>query len=90
MGAVVTISPPTMGTVTYFAFIEGPVWIGSLQKLFFSRTTRARLKSAFGRSCRRPPRPAVFMEMSGSNGMAVDNNDKLIIADQRNHPHRPC
>lgn len=82
MGAITTISAPTMGPVTYFAFIEGPVWIGSASTLFFSDNASSPQERIFKLA---PPAtvPAVFMDMSGSNGLAVDNEDKLLLADQR-------
>ena len=79
MGQVTTISAPTMGKVTYFAFIEGPIWIGSVGKLFFSdNVSPERIWSVT------PPSttPALFLEGSGSNGLAVDSNDQLLVADQ--------
>jgi gluconolactonase len=82
MGQVVTISPPTTGPVTFFAYIEGPLWIGSLGKLFFSdNVTPERIWQLV------PPSttPSIFLQMSGSNGLAVDNDDKLVLADQAMH-----
>jgi gluconolactonase len=79
MGQVTTISAPTMGNVTYFAFIEGPVWVGSLNKLFFSDiVSPERIWTVT------PPSttPVLFLEGSGSNGLAVDSNDQLLVADQ--------
>jgi gluconolactonase len=82
MGTPVTISAPTSGSVTYFAFIEGPIWIGSLGKLFFSDNVSPERIWQLA-----PPSttPSVFLSNSGSNGMALDNNDQLLIADQANH-----
>jgi gluconolactonase len=78
MGAITMVRPDNATTPNYFAFIEGPVWIGSLGKLFFSdNVSPERIWTLVpGMS------PQVFKEMSGSNGMAVDNDDKLIVADQ--------
>jgi gluconolactonase len=79
MGQVTTISAPTMGNVTYFAFIEGPVWVGSVNKLFFSDiVSPERIWTVT------PPSttPVLFLEGSGSNGLAVDSNDQLLVADQ--------
>jgi len=70
-----------MGSVTHFAFIEGPVWIGSRGRLFFSdNVSPERIWMVV------PPSttPQIFMENSGSNGLAVDNDDKLLLADQKN------
>jgi gluconolactonase len=79
MGQITTISAPTMGKVTYFAFIEGPVWIGSLGKLFFSDIVSPERIWTIT-----PPSttPELFLEGAGNNGLAVDLNDKLILADQ--------
>jgi gluconolactonase len=77
MGAVQSVSAPS---TSFFAFIEGPVWVGSVGALFFS-------DNASG-----PPRiwrlappfttPEIFVPDSGSNGLAVDNDDQLLLADQ--------
>ena len=32
--------------------------------------------------------PTIFVATSGSNGLAVDNNDRIVAADQRNRTHR--
>jgi gluconolactonase len=79
MGQVTTISPPTSGPVTYFAFIEGPVWVASQGKLFFSDNAAPERIWVLT-----PPSttPALFLENSGSNGLAVDSNDQLLVADQ--------
>ena len=77
--------PPTVPPANYFAFIEGPVWIGSVGTgtLFFSDNASSPQERIFKLV---PPSTTttVFMEPSGSNGMAVDNDDKLVVADQRN------
>ncbi len=82
MGAVMEIGPPTQGPMTYFAFIEGPVWIASLGTLFFSDNASSPAEVIWKLV---PPSttPELFMEASGSNGLAVDANDQLILADQR-------
>jgi gluconolactonase len=84
MGQVMQIGPPTTGSVTYFAFIEGSLWIGSVGTgtLFFSDNAASPQERIFKLV---PPAtaPSVFMEMSGSNGLAVDNADKIVVADQR-------
>ena len=82
MGAVTQIMAPTTGSATYFAFIEGPVWIGSLGTLFFSDNASSPTERIWKLV---PPSttPQVFLENSGSNGLAVDNDDKIIITDQR-------
>lgn len=83
MGQVVSINPPTMGDVTYFAFIEGPVWLASQQTLYFSDNASSPQERIFKLE---PPSdaPEVFMNKSGSNGLALDNDDQLLLADQRN------
>jgi gluconolactonase len=79
MGLVISINPPTTPPANYFAFIEGPVWIGSLGTLFFSdNVSPERIFKLV------PPSttPALFLQGSGSNGLAVDNDDKIVVADQ--------
>ncbi len=63
----------------YFAFLEGPIWIGSLKTVFFSdNVSQEKIWKVV------PPATTAtkFLTNSGSNGMAIDNNDKLIVADQ--------
>lgn len=77
MGAVEQITAPQP---SYFAFIEGPVWVGSLGTLFFSdNVAPERIWKLV------PPSttPEIFMEASGSNGLAIDSDDQLILADQK-------
>jgi gluconolactonase len=79
MGEIQTISAPTMGKVTYFAFIEGPIWVASQQTLFFSdNVSPERIWKV------KPPSttPELFLENSGSNGLGLDSNDQLLVADQ--------
>jgi len=80
MGTVNVIMPPPSD---YFAFIEGPIWVGSLSTLFFSDNASSPTERVFKLV---PPSttPAVFIAASGSNGLGVDNADHLIAADQRN------
>lgn len=76
MSGVTSVSAPSGG----FAFIEGPVWVGSQNRLFFSDNA-----SAPERIWRIDPpftTPVVFMPDSGSNGLALDNDDQLLLADQ--------
>jgi gluconolactonase len=86
IGAVNQLSAPNGPVVYYFAFIEGPVWIGSLGKVLFSDNAA----SPYERIIQVIPPigtstvASSFMEMSGSNGLAVDNDDNLILADQHN------
>jgi len=82
MGSVVTIAAPTTGNATYFAFLEGPVWIGSLGTLFFSDNASQPAERIWKVVPGVADVPAVFQEMSLSNGMAVDNDDKLVITDE--------
>jgi gluconolactonase len=87
IGAVMQIGQPNVAPIYSFSFIEGPVWIGSIGKVLFSdnaaqpyeriiQVVPPILSSTLASS---------FMEMSGSNGLAVDNDDNLILADQHNH-----
>jgi gluconolactonase len=77
MGAIQSVTAPNG---SFFAFIEGPMWIGSVNKLFFSDNAGSpeRIWQIS------PPftTPSVFLEGSGSNGLAVDSQDKLLVADQ--------
>jgi gluconolactonase len=84
VGTVMQISQPNMNPIYSFSFIEGPVWIGSRGIIFFSDNAA----SPYERIIQVTPPSTVatsFMEMSGSNGLAVDNDDNLILADQHNH-----
>jgi gluconolactonase len=77
MGAVQTVSAPS---TSFFAFIEGPIWIGSRNRLFFSDNASGperiwQIDAPF-------TTPSIFMPDSGSNGLAVDNEDQLLVADQ--------
>jgi gluconolactonase len=77
MGAVQSVEAP--GT-SFFAFIEGPVWVGSRNRLFFSDNASGperiwQIDAPF-------TTPSIFMPDSGSNGLAVDNEDQLLVADQ--------
>jgi gluconolactonase len=78
MGAVQSVGAPPS---SFFAFIEGPVWVGSQNRLFFSDNASGpeRIWQI------EPPftTPSIFMPDSGSNGLAVDNEDELLLADQR-------
>lgn len=80
MGSVNSIMPPPSD---YFAFIEGPVWIGSLNTLFFSDNASSPTERVFKLV---PPSttPAVLIPDSGSNGLGIDTDDKIIATDQRN------
>jgi gluconolactonase len=80
MGAVTTISA---NASDHFVFTEGTIWIAGLSTLFFSDNASTPSERIFKLV---PPSstPALFVSNSGSNGLAVDNNDRLIAADQRN------
>lgn len=82
MGQIVEITAPTMGPMTYFAFLEGPVWIGSLGTLFFSDNASSP-EEVIWKLVPPSTTPELFMLESGSNGLAVDNDDQLVLADQR-------
>lgn len=83
MSSVTSISAPTTGDVTYFAFIEGPMWVASLGKLFFSDIASSPEERIWVLT---PPSttPEIFLDASGSNGLALDSEDQLVYADQRN------
>jgi gluconolactonase len=67
---------------SFFAFIEGPVWVATTKELLFSDNagsperiwsldpTNMMVTKAF--------------EDSGSNGLAVDSEDRVIVTDQKN------
>ena len=78
MGTVSMIKPDSSTNPNYFAFVEGPVWIASKNLLVFSdNVSPERLWDLTpGMS------PQVLKSMSGSNGLALDNDDKIIVADQ--------
>jgi gluconolactonase len=80
MGQVQQLAAPSG---SFFAFIEGPVWAGSLNKLFFSDNASGpeRIWQVS------PPftTPSIFLQGSGSNGLAIDAQDQLIVADQAQH-----
>ncbi len=76
MGQVQTIEPPDGN---FFSFTEGPVWIGGMATLFFSDHSSPEriftLTAPF-------TTPSVFIDDSGSNGLAIDSQDQLVVADQ--------
>jgi gluconolactonase len=77
MGAVTSVAAPAQ---SFFAFIEGPVWVGSVSRLFFSDNASGperiwQLEAPF-------TTPSIFLPDSGSNGLAIDNQDRLLLADQ--------
>jgi gluconolactonase len=77
MGQVQQLAAPQG---SFFAFLEGPVWLASQNKLFFSDNASGpeRIWQVS------PPftTPTVFLANSGSNGLAIDSDDQLILADQ--------
>ncbi len=85
MGAVTVIGPPTMGTPNYFAFLEGPVWIASLQTLFFSDNASQPAETIWQLVPATSMVPSVFQAQSYSNGLALDGDDQLIITDEVNN-----
>jgi len=80
MGAVVSIPAPAS---TQFVFTEGTVWIAGLSTLFFSDNASKPSEQIF-RLTLPSATAALFMNNSGSNGLAVDNQDRLVAADQHN------
>ena len=81
VGEIVDIHPPSTGPYPYFKFLEGPVWVDYFDggSLFFSDLGEpARIWKLT------PPStiPLLYLENSGSNGLALDNNKNLIIADR--------
>ena len=80
MGSIAQVSAPSSD---YFAFIEGPVWIAPLGTVFFSDNASSPSERIFKLV---PPAtsPMLFLGTSGTNGLAVDNDNKLVGADQRN------
>jgi gluconolactonase len=79
MGEVKEVTAPQG---SFFAFIEGPVWVATTKQLLFSDNAGS------------PERIWSFdpmsmmltkaLEDSGSNGLAVDSDDQVIVADQKN------
>ena len=77
MGTIQQITDPAPD---YFAFIEGPIWIGGLGTLFFS--DNARQPERIWKLVPPSMTPTVFVMSSLSNGLAVDNNDQIVAAVQ--------
>jgi len=79
IGAVKEVTAPQG---SFFAFVEGVVWVATTKQALFSDNAGS------------PERiwsfdPASMMlskalEDSGSNGLAVDSNDQIVVADQKN------
>jgi gluconolactonase len=85
IGTVMQIMQPNVAPIYSFSFIEGPVWIASLGKIFFSDNAASPAERIIQVTpAMLPPVASSFMENSGSNGLAIDNDDNLILADQRN------
>lgn len=80
--AITTIGPPNTPPASYFAFVEGPVWVARLSTLFFSDNAGQPAERIFSVV---PPATVAkaFAEDTGSNGLALDADDNLIVADQR-------
>lgn len=81
MGEIKKISAPLTGPFPFFEFLEGPVWISSVNggSLFFSDLVApARIWKLT------PPSitPTLFLQNSGSNGLAIDGDDQLVLADR--------
>ena len=81
VGEIIDIHPPSTGLYPYFKFLEGPVWVDHEDggSLFFSDLgAPARIWKLT------PPSttPVLYLEKSGSNGLALNNKNKLIIADR--------
>ncbi len=78
---IVEIHPPSTGPYPYFKFLEGPVWRDNIEggSLYFSDLgAPARIWQLT------PPStvPVLYLENSGSNGLALINDNHLIIADR--------
>jgi gluconolactonase len=67
---------------SFFAFIEGPVWVATTKELLFSDNAGSpeRIWSLDPTSMM----VTKAFEDSGSNGLAVDSNDQVIVTDQKN------
>ena len=78
MGTITMIKPDNAANPNYFAFVEGPVWIGSKNLLVFSDNVSP--ERIWGLTPGMSPQ--VLKSMSASNGMALDGDDKLIVTDQ--------
>ena len=67
---------------SFFAFIEGPVWVATTKQLLFSDNAGSpeRIWSFDPMSMM----VTKALEDSGSNGLAVDSDDQIIVADQKN------
>ena len=77
MGALQTVEAPMPD---FFAFLEGPVWVGSLNRLFFSDNA-----SPPERIWQMDPpftTPTIFLPDSRSNGLALNNQDQLLVANE--------
>ena len=77
MGSISEVKAPQG---SFFAFIEGPVWVAASKRVFFSDNA-----GSPERIWRYDPATMMldkFLEPSGSNGLAVDSNDQLVAADQ--------
>ena len=79
MGTVKEVTAPQG---SFFAFIEGTVWVATTKQLLFSDNAGSPERIwSFDPSSMMVTK--VF-EDSGSNGLAVDSNDQIVVADQKN------
>lgn len=67
--------------IIFFAYLEGPVWVGD--SVYFSDNASGP-ERIFKLT---PPSTEItlFMASSGSNGLGVDGDDQLLLADQRDN-----
>jgi len=79
MGMVSEFKAPSTGPFTFFAFLEGPIWVPGQNAVFFSDIPPPERIWKLA-----PPAttPELVLQMSGSNGLALDSDDQLLIADQ--------
>jgi gluconolactonase len=77
IGAVATVPRPNPG----YSFTEGPIWVAALGALFFSDNVDP--EKIWQLQPTSPAAiPTVLLDPSHSNGLALDNDDMLLVADQ--------